>query len=128
MRVFLDTSAFLFFITDSERLSVEARKAFTNMDNELVLSIASLWEITIKASLGKLELLRPFEKFIPEQLKENEISILPIELSHLSKLIKLPFHHRDPFDRLIIAQSIAEGHPIISCDSAFSRYSTEVIW
>lgn len=128
MRIILDTSAFLFFITDNEKLSGEARNTLANMENALVLSIASLWEITIKTSLGKLELLRPFEKFIPEQLKVNEISILPIELNHLPILIKLPFYHRDPFDRLIIAQSIAEGYPIITCDSAFSKYSTEVIW
>ena len=128
MRVLLDTSAFLFFITDSEKLSVEARNILANMENELVLSIAGLWEIAIKASLGRLELLRPFEKLIPEQLKENEISILPIELNHLAILTKLPFHHRDPFDRLIIAQSIAEGYPIITCDSSFSGYPIEVIW
>ena len=108
MRLLLDTSSFLWFVAGSDKLSRKARELMENFDNELVLSMASLWEIAIKVSIGKLELLRQFDPLIPEKLKENEIEILHAELAHLSELIKLPFHHRDPFDRLIIAQSISK--------------------
>ena len=128
MRALLDTGAFLWFISGSDRLSINARNYITDLDNELILSVASLWEIAIKSSLGKLELLRPFDQLIPEQLEINAVDILPIELKHLSSVIKLPFHHRDPFDRLIIAQSITEDLPVISSDKAFQMYPIEAIW
>ncbi len=92
------------------------------------MSVASLWEIAIKTSLGKLELLQSFDKLIPAQLEENAIQILPIKLPHLSSFINLPFHHRDPFDRLIIAQSMAEELPVITSDTTFQKYPINVIW
>jgi PIN domain nuclease of toxin-antitoxin system len=98
------------------------------MNNDLFLSVASLWEIAIKMSIGKLKLLRSFEQIVPAQLEENFINILPIELNHLSQIIELPFHHRDPFDRLIIAQGMTEGLPVISSDASFQMYPVEVIW
>lgn len=128
MRALLDTNAFLWFISDSERLSVNARDFIADYENELVLSIVSLWEIAIKNSLGKLELLLPFNKLIPEQLEMNSIGILPIEIIQLSRVIKLPFHHKDPFDRMIIAQCITEGMPVISSDAAFQKYPISTIW
>lgn len=128
MRALLDTSAFLWFITDSDRLGINARRYIADLNNELILSAASLWEIAIKTSLGKLELLSPFDQLIPEHLEKNSIDVLSIELSHLSKIIQLPFHHRDPFDRLIIAQGITEGFPVISNDAEFRKYSIEIIW
>lgn len=128
MRALLDTNTFLWFISDSDRLSTNARSYIADFDNELLLSVASLWEISIKTSLGKLELLKPFDQLIPEQLKESSVNILSIELSHLSGVIILPFHHRDPFDRLIIAQGIAEKIPIITSDSAFRNYPVRIIW
>ena len=100
----------------------------TGFDNELVMSIASLWEIAIKASIGKLELLTDFDRFIPENLEENEIEILHVRLAHLSTMMKLPFHHRDPFDRLIIAQSLSEKLPVIACDNIFKKYQINTIW
>lgn len=128
MRALLDTSTFLWFIAGDDRLSMRARHFMVDLDNELVLSVASLWEIAIKVSLGKLELLRLFGELMPEQLKENKIRVLDIELSHLSVMIELLFHHRDPFDRLIIAQSITAGLPLIACNGFFSKYPVELIW
>ena len=116
MRVLLDTCAFLWFIGGSERLSRPARDLMEDFDNRLHLSIASLWEIAIKINIGKLELARPFAALIPEQLEEHQIKLLQICPDHLSRMLYLPLHHRDPFDRLIIAQAICERLPIISCD------------
>jgi PIN domain nuclease of toxin-antitoxin system len=128
MQALLDTSSFLWFITDNENLSCTARNFIADVKNNLLLSAASLWEIAIKVGIGKLELLQPFDEFIPEQLNQNSIDVLPIKASHLSKLIVLPFHHRDPFDRIIIAQAIAEGIPLIASDAAFHQYGVELIW
>ena len=128
MRALFDTGTFLWFISDSDRLSMNARNYIADLENELILSVASLWEIAIKSSLGKLELLCPFDQLIPEQLEINSVDILPIELNHLSNVIKLPFHHRDPFDRLIIAQSFTEDLPVISSDKTFQMYPIHVIW
>ena len=128
MRALLDTSSFLWFIAGSDSLSIKARDLIVDMNNDLFLSVASLWEIAIKMSIGKLKLLRSFEQIVPVQLEENFINILPIELNHLSQIIELPFHHRDPFDRLIIAQGMTEGIPVISSDASFQMYPVEVIW
>ena len=128
MRTLLDTSSFLWFVAGSDRLSGEAREVMEDFDNELVLSVASLWEIAIKVSIGKLELVRQFDRFIPEKLDENEIGILHVELSHLSEMMKLPFHHRDPFDSIIIAQSVSENLPLIASDRIFREYPVDIIW
>ena len=127
MRVLIDTNIFVWFIAGSDRLNHQAINIMTDMNNELVLSVASLWEIAIKSSPGKLELLRPFDQLIPEQLELHEIDILQIELPHLLRIISLLFHHRDPFDRLIIAQSISENLPIITSDNAFQEYPVQLI-
>lgn len=128
MRALLDTNAFLWFISGSDRLSNKARDHIADFDNDLVLSIASLWEIAIKTSLGKLELFSPFAQLIPAQLEKNAIEILPIELNHLSAIINLEFHHKDPFDRLIIAQGITEQLPVITSDAVFNKYPITIIW
>ena len=128
MRALIDTSSFLWFIGGSERLSSNAREFMEDFDNELFMSIASLWEIAIKVSINKLDLAEPFDTFIPEKIEENEINILQISISHLSEMMSLPFHHRDPFDRLIIAQSIVEELPVIGCDGFFQSYDIDMIW
>jgi PIN domain nuclease of toxin-antitoxin system len=128
MRVLLDTNSFLWFISGSDRLSIDAKNFIADMQNQLVLSAASLWEIAIKISLGKLDLLQPYGQLIPQQLEENDIAVLPLEIGHLNKVIDLPFHHRDPFDRLIIAQALAEGIPVVSSDAVFSQYAVKLIW
>jgi PIN domain nuclease of toxin-antitoxin system len=128
MRALIDTSVFLWSISDSDKLSDKARRFIADLENEILLSVASLWEIAIKTSLGKLELMLPFERLIPQQLEQNAITVLPIEIGHLSAVIDLTFHHRDPFDRLIIAQGLAEQLPVITKDAAFGQYPIQVIW
>ena len=128
MRLLLDTHAFIWFIMGSANLSVNARALIENPANERLLSVASLWEIAIKTSLGKLTLSVPFDELIPAQLKLNGIDLLNIKVDHLSTLTTLPFHHRDPFDRLIIAQAIVEKLPVVSLDGAFDTYGVTRLW
>jgi PIN domain nuclease of toxin-antitoxin system len=127
MKLLLDTHAFLWFIEDNPRLSTQA-KALLESDVELLISIASLWEIAIKISIGRLALARPYDILIPQQLEQNVIEVLPISLAHLAIVSTLPFHHRDPFDRLLIAQAIAEQLPIVSADATFDVYSIKRLW
>jgi len=127
VRLLLDTHIFLWLIAGSERLRDPARSLLIDAENEALLSVASLWEIAIKVNLGKLTLERPFEELIPEQLSVTEIDQLPIRMEHLAALLKLPLHHRDPFDRLIIAQALAEGLPVLSSDPEFQKYPVQVI-
>ena len=128
MRLLLDTSSFLWFIAGSDKLSKNARELMEDFDNKLVLSVASLWELAIKVSIGKLEILEEFDELIPKKIEENEIKVLHIQLSHLSAMMTLPFYHRDPFDRLIIAQSIDEHLPIIANDGLFKHYPLDLLW
>ena len=123
----LDTNAFLFFVNNDSSLSTTAKGIFES-DTDLLISAASLWEIAIKLSVGKLSLPDSFGNFIPTQLQQNEIEILPIELRHLEKVSILPFHHKDPFDRLIVAQSLNENLPVASSDAAFDAYGVERVW
>ena len=90
--------------------------------------MASAWEIAIKMNLGKLNISATFDQLIPYQLRGNNIKLLPIQIRHLSQVAALPLHHRDPFDRLMIAQSMVENLPIISRDSAFDAYGITRIW
>src|SRR5215212_6463379 len=117
MRLLLDTHTFLWFIDDSSQLSAPA-KSLLESDAELLLSAASLWEIAIKISIGKLTLARPFAALIPEQLALNSINELPISLKHLDVVSALAFPHRDPFDRLLVAQAMTESLPVVSADAA----------
>lgn len=128
MSLLLDTHSFLWFIAGSSKLSEPARLSIENPETELYLSIASLWEMAIKISLGKLQLGEAFGELIPAQLSQNGISLLQISVDHTAGVIQLPFHHRDPFDRLIIAQAQSENLPIISTDSVFDAYDIERIW
>lgn len=128
MKYLLDTHTLIWFLTGDKKLSDKARHLIDNPDNKKVLSIASLWEIAIKVSLGKLALNKPFEKLFPEQLHFNRIEILDITVDNLIKLTTLPFHHRDPFDRLIIAQALVEGLPVIGTDVIFDAYEINREW
>jgi PIN domain nuclease of toxin-antitoxin system len=123
MRLLLDTHVFLWFIMGSPLLSAEARALIEDERNRKFISVASLWEIAIKSSIGKLSLSAPFDQLIPQQLSSNGFELLPIELTHLATLTTLPFHHRDPFDRLLIAQAVAEKMRVVSSDSAFDSYT-----
>jgi len=108
-------------------LSEEAKALIEDDENELMLSIASVWEMAIKTSLGKLMLAQPFDK-LPAHIEQNKIAILPITVEHTIRLAKLPFHHRDPFDRLIIAQALVEKLPIIGIDATFDAYGVKRLW
>lgn len=128
MKTILDTHAFLWYATGDLKLSQKARKLIDS-DAIKYLSIASVWEMAIKANIGKLNFKKPFEEFLNEQIKLNNYIILPLETSHLFKLISLPLHHRDPFDRILICQSLIEKTPILSVDNQFEKYDNlEIIW
>ena len=128
MKYLLDTHTLIWFLTGDKKLSDKARGLIDNPGNRKFLSIASLWEIAIKVSLGKLALNKPFEKLFPEQLHFNRTEILDVTVDNLIKLITLPFHHRDPFDRLIIAQVFTEELPIIGADADFDAYGINREW
>ncbi|MFL6282422.1 MAG: type II toxin-antitoxin system VapC family toxin [Pyrinomonadaceae bacterium] len=128
MRLLLDTHAFLWFIMGSPNLSATARALIEDQASERFLSAASLWEMAIKLSTGKLTLSAPFDLLIPRQLGLNSIELLSIEVAHAAVISTLPFHHRDPFDRLIVAQAIVENMPIVSVDTAFDMYAVKRLW
>mgnify|MGYP001571161159 FL=1 len=128
MNLLLDTHAFLWFITNDPRLSSQAQSLIQSPANRRLLSMASLWEMAIKVSLGKLTLAQPFDQFIPRQLQLNQIEVLAIELPHVAAVVAMPFHHRDPFDRLMAAQCQIEGLPIVRNDSVFDAYSIRRVW
>ena len=127
MKLLLDTHTFLWFIDDSSQLSQKG-KTLLEADNELLLSIASLWEIAIKLRLGKLTVAVPIEVLMTQQLTQNDIEILPITVTPLIVVSTLPLHHRDPFDRLLIAQAMVEQMPIVSADPAFDAYPVQRLW
>ena len=124
MSLLLDTNAFLWWRDGSARLSASVSDEIHNPANNVIVSIVSFWEISIKRSLGKLRFLDDFE----EVMTEEQFGLLPVGYSHLRALNGLPRHHGDPFDRLLIAQSIAENVPIATNDGAFSRYDVRIIW
>jgi PIN domain nuclease of toxin-antitoxin system len=128
MNLLLDTHAFLWFIDDNPKLSPTARVLIADANNRIFLSVASLWEIAIKISLGKLRLAQPFEVLLPQQLSLNHIDLLDIAVEHTAVVATLPFHHRDPFDRLLIAQAKAEAIPIVGSDAAFDVYPVTRLW
>jgi len=128
VNILLDTHAFLWFVADNPRLSKSARVLIEAEDSQPFMSMASLWEIAIKISLGKLQLEQPYETFIPQQLALNGIGILNLSLDHTAAIATLPFHHRDPFDRLIAVQSRIEKMPLVSADPSFDSYEIERVW
>lgn len=128
MRLLLDTHTLLWFLSGDEKLPNPARTLVEDEENEVLVSAAGLWEIAIKVSLGKLRMSVPFEEAFPSQLDANEIRILPILPAHLQRVVSLPFHHRDPFDRLLAAQSLAEGAPLVSRDEVFDAYGLRRLW
>jgi PIN domain nuclease of toxin-antitoxin system len=128
VNLLLDTHAFLWFAGGCDELSATARRLIEEPANQPFLSAASLWEIAIKLSLGKLRLARPFEDLIPEQMSVNGILFLGIAIEHLAPVVSLPFHHRDPFDRLLIAQAMVEQMPLVSADPSFDPYPVTRLW
>ena len=127
MRVLLDTHAFLWFVAGDDRLSLRASETIADADDAL-LSVASCWEIAIKASLGKLVLTSPVERFLTEQIAFNRLELLHIELPHATRVATLPWNHRDPIDRLLAAQALHEKVAIVSGDPVFRAYGVKRIW
>ena len=127
-RALLDTHSFLWFIGGDERLSRRSRALIESRSNPMFVSAASLWETAIKHGLGKPALDRPFAELIPEQLARQQIAVLGLEMAHMAEFVGLPLHHRDPFDRMIVAQARVEGLPVISVDEALDAYGVERIW
>lgn len=128
MKGLLDTHTLLWFLAGSSKLSVKALAFIQDPRNTLFVSPAALWEIGIKDALGKLLLPELFEQLFPDRLDASNILLLPILIPHLQEHRRLPFHHSDPFDRLIIAQALAEDIAIISCDSEFPAYGVKLLW
>ena len=128
MRLLLDTHAFLWFVLDDARLSSVARDAIAEPANRVLVSPATLWEIAIKVSLGKYRLPTEYGAFVEQQLAANGFELLPIGVSHMAVLANLPFYHRDPFDRLLVAQAFVEGMPLVSSDTAMDQYAVHRLW
>ena len=128
MRLLADTHAVYWYAAADPQLSSTARTRIEDPANEILLSPASYWEMAIKVSLGKWVLHRPYEEFIDVCLNQYGFVILPVEPKHTAALTTLPFHHRDPFDRLIVAQAIVEAIPVISADTQLDAYGINRIW
>jgi len=127
MKLLLDTHIFIWWADQPENLSQAALSALEDEANELLLSVASVWEMQIKIQLGKLKLSLPLKELIESQQETNDVQILPVELAHVLALDALPFHHKDPFDRLLVAQSIEEGITLVSADSKLSVYPVTLL-
>ncbi|MBW4488332.1 MAG: type II toxin-antitoxin system VapC family toxin [Trichocoleus desertorum ATA4-8-CV12] len=128
MKFLLDTHTFLWFIEGHPNLSDVARDVIEDPGNQRFLSIATLWEMSIKVSIGKLELGITLTELVKRHVYRNAIELLEIQPEHLDELAKLPFHHKDPFDLLIIAQSLAENLAVVTKDSAFRSYPVTILW
>ena len=126
MRLLLDTHIFIWWADQPEKLSPAALSALEDEANELLLSVASVWEMQIKMQLGKLKLSLPLKELVKNQQEINDLTVSPVALTHVLALDALPFHHKDPFDRLLIAQSIEEKLTIVTADSQFSAYSVQL--
>jgi len=128
MDLLLDTHTLLWFITDDPRLSRGAVALIDDRSNNKFVSITSLWEIAIKVRIGKLTITEPFNQLFPHQLEINGFDLLPVKIKHTSVIASLPLHHRDPFDRLLISQSLEEKMSIVSADEVFDVYGVDRLW
>jgi PIN domain nuclease of toxin-antitoxin system len=127
MDLLLDTHAFIWFVNGDNQLPDKSINLIKKLDNKCHISVASIWEIAIKLSIGKLDLNDKFEE-IAKIMKQNHIELLPITFEHIQKLLTLDFHHRDPFDRIIISQWLVEKLTIITKDENFPKYNIKTIW
>jgi PIN domain nuclease of toxin-antitoxin system len=128
MKYLIDTHILLWIISTDSRLSKRVEKIYLNGENDVFISIASLWEISIKLSLKKLTIDSSYKEFVQTHIIGNDIKILNITLSHIFRVNQLPFHHRDPFDRMIIAQGVEDNIMIISSDPTFDKYPIKRIF
>jgi len=128
VRLLLDTHTLLWLVSDDPQLSQSARESLVEPDNDLLLSPATYWELAIKISIGKYRLSDPLAEYIDEAIRLYGLSILPITPKHAETIVGLPHHHKDPFDRILIAQAIVEEVPLVSSDKAFAAYPVNVLW
>ena len=128
MNLLLDTHAFLWFIEGSDKLSERAKDLIEDRGNERYLSVGSLWEMAIKVSIGKLNVPLPFTRLVSEHVEGNAMNVLGLTALHLDMQRSLPFNHRDPFDRMIIAQAKVEEMKVVGRDEGFERYDVEILW
>ncbi|MGO9453083.1 MAG: type II toxin-antitoxin system VapC family toxin [Candidatus Binataceae bacterium] len=128
MRALLDTHTFLWWIADDARLSGTAREVIASPDNEIIISAASAWEIAIKARNRRLTLPADADAFISDQVASNAFEVLPVTMRHALRVYSLPDHHRDPFDRLLVAQAQIENVPLLTADTELARYAIHIVW
>src|SRR5262245_24999504 len=128
MKLLLDTHTLLWFVWNDPQLSATARRVIEDPANQKLVSMASCWEIAIKVSIGKLNLGEPSRSFLRREIASNHFDSLPISFEHATEVETLPFHHRDPFDRLLIAQALLETLSIVSADTAFDPYGVTRLW
>lgn len=128
MRLLLDTHAFLWFLAGDRRLPPSARRRIGDAANEKLLSIASVWEMAIKVSLGKLTLQDPLRVVVDRGASDNGIVILGLSTRHAVRVAELPWHHRDPFDRLLAAQALEEALTVVARDATFDMYGVRRVW
>ena len=128
MRILLDTHVFLWWVEGDRALPVKARAALANRNNECLLSLASVWELAIKAGLGKLKLALPVQRYVVENVAANGFGMLDIRMTHVGRVESLATHHGDPFDRLLIAQALEEKLPVVTADPIFRKYGVDRIW
>ncbi|MCY3977867.1 MAG: type II toxin-antitoxin system VapC family toxin [Chloroflexi bacterium] len=128
MRYLLDTSAFFWYVSDHQRLSSVAAERMKDPPSIFHLSLVSIWEVAIKFNMGKLDLPLPFDEFVDKTIHSYSLRLLNIQIPHLRRVARMPLHHRDPFDRLLIAQSQVENIPVITSDAAFDSYEIQRVW
>ncbi len=128
MRVLIDTQSLIWYVDQDQLLSRVAHAAITNPKNILLVSAATPWEIAIKVSIKKLSLSLPYRMWVNKALTSLRAKLLPIELDYTERHLSLAFHHRDPFDRMIAAQALVEGIPVVSSDAIFDTYGVQRLW
>jgi PIN domain nuclease of toxin-antitoxin system len=128
MKLLLDSHTVIWFVEGDPRLGSNARKLIEDSSNEKWMSLASVWEIAIKIHIGKLSLGIPLPNYLSMQVAANGIRLLPISLPHILQTLQLPLHHRDPFDRLLVAQSLIEAMPLVSVDAVMDSYGCTRYW
>jgi PIN domain nuclease of toxin-antitoxin system len=128
LRLLLDTHSFLWFVLNDPQLSAAARTAISDPANDVLVSPATYWEIAIKVSTRKYALSGPYEDFIQHAIDDNDFEVLPVEVRHTARVATLPFHHKDPFDRLLIAQARVDDLTLVSNEALFDAYGVKRLW
>ena len=128
MRHLLDAHSLIWALDDPSKLGKRAVAVLEDPANDLLVSVGTIWELSIKAGLGKLSLSLPYRQWVERASTDLGLSVLPISLEQAERQMSLPYHHRDPFDRLLVAQCLVEGISLVSADTVFDRYGVTRIW